>query len=164
MTVRRVPVYFEFGSFRGRGGIFLEVLIYIKKSAPLVFLRLQSHWLVYCDSYFQLSTWGASMWPWRSSFFSQERRLDLSMTIILRNHFLRRIPLCRSSLDAATDSAACFCRKTLRRTILDVTECNSQVDALNTSVKWPVTCATITHRLMLVRPVQISCRQAQASL
>lgn len=47
---------------------------------------------------------------------------------------------------------------------LDVAECNSQVDALNTSVKWPVTCATITHRLMLVRPVEISSRRAQASL
>lgn len=31
MTVRRVPVYFEFGSFRGRGGIFLEVLMRKKK-------------------------------------------------------------------------------------------------------------------------------------
>lgn len=27
MTVRHVPVYFEFGSFMGRAGIFLEVLI-----------------------------------------------------------------------------------------------------------------------------------------
>lgn len=31
MTVRHVPVYFEFGSFMGRAGIFLEVLIKKKK-------------------------------------------------------------------------------------------------------------------------------------
>lgn len=163
MTVRRVPVYFEFGSFRGRGGIFLEVLIK-KRNAPLVFLRLQSHWLVYCDSYFQLSTWGASMWPWRSSFFTGE-----TAWLEYDNHF--KTSFCVEShsvvdplkLQPSTDRVACF-RRTPRRTILDVTECNSQVDALNTSVKWPVTCATITHRLMLVRPVQISCRQAQASL
>lgn len=97
--------------------------------------------------------------------FSQERRLDLSMTIILRNHFC--VESCSVAdplkLQLRTNTVARFCR-ILRRASLDITECNSQVDALNTSVKWPVTCTTITHRLMLVRPVQISSRQAQASL
>lgn len=97
--------------------------------------------------------------------FSQERRLDLSMTIILRISFCvePRSVLEPLKLQLRMHAVARFYR-TISRTILDVTECNSQVDALNTSVKWPVTCATITHRLMLVRPVQISCRQAQASL
>lgn len=162
MAVRHVPVYFEFGSFRGRGCIFLEVLI--TKNAPLVFLRLQSHWLVYCDSYFQLSTWGASMWPWRSSFFTGE-----TAWLEYDNHFTKSFCVESSSvadplkLQLRANTVACFCR-ILRRTSPVITECNFQVDALNTSVKWPVTCATITHRLMLVRPVQISSGQAQASL
>lgn len=162
MAVRHFPVYFEFGTFRGRGCIFLEVLV--KKNAPLVFLRLQSHWLVYCDSYFQLFTWGASMWPWRSSFFTGE-----AAWLECDNHFTkivtRRIPFRRRSLklQLRANAVACFC-KILRRTSPVINECNFQVDALNTSVKWPVTCATITHRLMLVRPVQISSGQAQASL
>lgn len=63
--------------------------------------------------------------------FSQERRLDLSMD----NHFKKSFCVeSRSVVDPLklqlkADSVACFCR-ILRRTIRDVTECNSQVDAL----------------------------------
>lgn len=87
------------------------------------------------------------------------------MTIILRNHFCieSRSVIDPLQLQLTMDTVARF-YQILRRTNVDVIECNSQVDALNTSVKWPVTCATITHQLMLVRPVQISSRQAQASL
>lgn len=97
--------------------------------------------------------------------FSQERRLDLSMTIILRKSFCveSRSVADPLKLQLRANIVACFCRIP-RRTSPVITECNFQVDALNTSVKWPVTCATITHRLMLVRPVQISSGQAQASL
>lgn len=52
-----------------------------KKNAPLVFLRLQSHWLVYCDSFhFPPGVLACDL----EAHFSQERRLDLSVTIIFK--------------------------------------------------------------------------------
>lgn len=150
MTVRRVPVYFEFGNFRGRG---FSRSTYSKKMHPWSFYGCKvTDWSTVTLTFnFPPGVLACDL---EGAHFSQERRLDLSMTIILRNHFCVEShsvidPL---KLQLTMDTVARLCR-VLHRTIVDVTECNSQVDALNTSVKWPVTCATITHRLMLVRPV-----------
>lgn len=84
MTVKRVPVYFEFGSFRGRGGIFLEVLI--KKMHPWSFYGCKvTDWSTVTLTFnFPPGVLACDL---EGAHFSQERRLDLSMTIILRNRF-----------------------------------------------------------------------------
>lgn len=82
--MRRVPVYFEFGNLRGRGGIFLEVLI--KKMHPWSFFGCKvTDWSTVTLTFnFPPGVLACDLEG--AHYFSQERRLDLSVTIILRNH------------------------------------------------------------------------------